>query len=349
MIDDRGPRRVTAGDVSRTAGVSESAVSRTYTPGAYVSAKTRERVLKAAEELGYRPNIIARSLRAQHTNLIGVLITDFGNPWPQMALKRLVASLQKRGLQALLFDVDGEDSLAGLVPLVLQYQVDGLIVGPADIAPAVVETCKAAGTPIVAFGRHGESLLGISSVSSDDEVAGAGVAELLHARGYRQLAYVDGDPSSPLTWTSRCQGFAQRAEVLGLGPVTQISMGESSYKAGLQAASILLGAGRRPDAVFCQNDLLAMGFLDSACLEFGLAIPEDLAVVGFDDIPAAGQLPYQLTTVRQPIAKMMDTAVDLLVRHLSEHVVEGEARLLPSLLVERRTVRPGVNGPTAAA
>lgn len=339
MDDGRALRRITAVDVARAAGVSQSAVSRTFTPGASASARTRERVLKAAEDLGYRPNFIARSLRAQRTNLVGVLIADFGNPWPQLALKELIAALRRHGLRPLLFDVDGADSLAGLVPQVLQYQVDGLIVGATDVPPSIVETCRATGTPIVAFGRHGQKRRGISSAAADDARAGAEVADLLKARGYRRFAYVSGDGSGKLTWNSRGKGFAQRATQLGLAPVLRFAAGETSYEAGIRAARALLAPSPRPDAVFCQNDVLAMGFLDAARDEFGLDVPGDLAVVGFDDIPAASQRPYRLTTVRQPVADMMTATVELLVHHLAEGGGETEARLMPSQLIERGTVR----------
>lgn len=339
MEDGRSGHRVTASDVARAAGVSQSAVSRTFTPGASASAKTRERVLKAAEELGYRPNFIARSLRAQRTNLIGVLITDFGNPWPQQALKELIAALHHHGLRPLLFDVEGADSLASLVPQVLQYQVDGLIVGATDVPPAIVETCRATATPIVAFGRHGRRRLGISSVAVDDAQAGADIADLLGARGYRHFAYVSGDGKGTLTWNSRGQGFGKRAARLGLDPIARFAAGQTSYEAGIRAAQALLGRSPRPDAVFCQNDILAMGFLDAARDDFHLDVPGDLAVIGFDDIPAASQRPYRLTTVRQPVADMMTATVELLARHISSTDMDSEARLLPSLLIERNTVR----------
>ena len=338
MKGDRPTHRVTAGDVARVAGVSESAVSRTFTPGASASAATRERVLKAAEELGYRPNFIARSLRARRTNLVGVLITDFENPWPQMALRHLVSSLQIRGFHALLFDVKDADSLAGLVPLVLQYQVDGLIVGATDVSPSIVETCSATGTPIVAFGRHGRRGLGISSVSSDDAAAGADVADLFFERGYRRFAYVAGEGGG-LTWNSRGRGFTRRAKALGLEPVLCHFSGETSYEAGSRAAAHLLGKTSPPDAIFCQNDVLALGVLDAARDDFNLDIPGDLTVVGFDDIPAARQRPYRLTTVRQPVADMMEATAELLARRLEAGAGQGEERLLPTHLVERATVR----------
>ena len=339
MDEGKTGRRVTAGDVAAAAGVSESAVSRTFTPGASASAKTRERVLAAAEALGYRPNFIARGLRARRTNLVGVLLADFHNPWPQLALKALVAALQRRGLQALLFDLSGPDSAAGLVPLVLQYQVDGLIVGASDVSPEIVATCQTTGTPVVAFGRHGKRGLGVSSVSADDAAAGGEVADLLAARGYQRFAYVSGDGGSGVTWNSRGQGFTRRTAALGLAPVMRVAAGETSYEAGLRAAVRLCGKGSRPDAVFCQNDVLAMGLIDGLRGEFGLDVPGDMAVVGFDDIPAASQRPYRLTTVRQPTAAMMEATADLLARHLSGEAERIDALLLPSLLVERDTVR----------
>lgn len=332
-------RRVTASDVAAAAGVSPSAVSRTFTPGASVSRKTRERVIKSAQDLGYRPNFVSRSLRMRRTNLVGVIVSDLENPWYSLSLKRLSVLLQERDLYALLIDATNLDAIARVVPMMLQFQVDGLVLGAADVPPMIAEICAGTGTPVVAFGRHGKRELGIASVACDDERAGEDVAELLHARGYRRFAYVAGEQGD-LTWNDRGAGFTRRAGELGVAGMVQHTAGETSYATGLAAAEALLTLPQRPDAVFCQNDVLAMGFLDAARERFGLDVPGELAVVGFDDIPTASQHPYQLTTVRQPIDAMMATTVDLITNRISTGAPTVEARLLPSELIERTTVRP---------
>jgi DNA-binding LacI/PurR family transcriptional regulator len=336
-------RRITADDVAAMAGVSASAVSRTFTPGASASVKTRERVLKAARSLGYRPNIIARSLRAGRTTLIGVLVADFGNPWHAMALDHLTATLQRHGLHALLFNVGSGDMLTEILPMVLQFQVDALILASTEFSPLLADSCEKSGVPVISFGRYGSSRLKISAVSCDDPRAGKEVADLLFARGYRRYAYVAGEEAAA-TWTNRYEGFAERTAAYGIPPVEVFAAGKTSYSAGLAAAKELLDTAPRPDAIFCQNDILAMGVLDGARSDFGLSVPEELGVVGFDDIPVAGQRPYALTTVRQPFQAMIDLTVRLTIEQIAEETVRPGSpsiHLLPGTLIERSTVRGG--------
>ena len=145
--DDKLERRVTGADVANAAGVSPSAVSRTFTPGASVSPATRDRVLRAAVALGYRPHFIARSSRERHGNLVGILISDLGNPWYAMAVQRLSQALQEHAFHAVLFDANTPDMLTRIVPLILQYQLDGLLIGAPDMPLIVADDCAGTATP----------------------------------------------------------------------------------------------------------------------------------------------------------------------------------------------------------
>ena len=336
--DDKLERRVTGADVANAAGVSPSAVSRTFTPGASVSPATRDRVLRAAVALGYRPHFIARSSRERHGNLVGILISDLGNPWYAMAVQRLSQALQEHAFHAVLFDANTPDMLTRIVPLILQYQLDGLLIGAPDMPLIVADVCAGTATPIVMFGRLSKPELGLSSVACDDHQSGREVVDLLVERGYQRLAYLGGE-AGPIADTRRGEGFAERVHELRLPPITNVSASESSYAAGGRAADALLGHAQRPDAVFCQNDVLAIGFLDVARNRYGLNVPDDLAVVGFDDIPAASQFPYQLTTVQQPLDAMMTEAVSLISHQIASSAPVPETRLLPGRIIERQTVR----------
>ena len=325
-------------DVAHLAGVSQAAVSRTFTPGASVSDETRCKVMEAAEKLNYRPNVIARSLISQSTNMIGLVIMRFTNPFYARIIRDFTRALQSRGYWTLLLNVAGSNEVDETLPMALGYQVDGIIVTSATLSSGLADECARAGTPVVLFNRYA---LGsqVNAVYCDSVAGGRMAADLLLDAGHGRIAYVAGEAGSS-TNRDRERGFTERLKERGHS-LDLHEQGDFSYESGQQAAERLLGGDGRPEAVFCANDLMAMGFLDVAREGMGIRVPEDLSVIGFDDIPMAGWPSYGLTTVRQPVEKLVETTIDVLLNAIQDPEAEMVTKMIPPTLSLRSSVRSG--------
>lgn len=330
-------QRVTASDVAREAGVSISAVSRVFTPGASVSARMREKVLSAAEKLDYRPNVMARSLMTQRTALVGIILANFHNPLYLTALDLFTTHLQSRGLRALVFNVSRGDDVVESARQVMQYGVDGMVIAAAAMSQPLVDQCSRQGIPLVAFARQPRRTR-VNVVCADNEAGGRLAARAFIERGYRQLGYIGG-PAATSTAYFREKGFREALEESGLTLQGTINASAYTYDAGRAAAESLLTSHPNLDGVFCANDLLAFGTMDVARYRLGLSIPGDLGIMGFDDIELATADSYQLTTIRQPLQDMVKQTVDI----LGQRITEGDdlplkKLLFPCSLVERATL-----------
>ena len=334
---DRGGARVTAMDVAEEAGVSMSAVSRVFTPGASVSARMRARVSAAADKLGYMPNVLARSLMTQRTHLVGIILANFNNPIYLTVLEHFTRTLQQRGLRTLLLNVSNENDLEAMSRLVLQYSVDGLVVSAAGISPFITEQCVKRKIPLVAFARRPRA--GQLNIVCADNVAGGRMAarRLLDA-GHRTFGFLGGPPAAS-TSTDRGNGFRAEIEEAGLTVAASTHASDYGYEAGVHAARRMLSGDHRPEAIFCASDITAFGVLDVARHEFGLSVPGDLSVVGFDDVNLAAASSYNLTTISQPVASMVTEAIDILGRQMEAWTGAWETRLMACTCIERGTVR----------
>jgi DNA-binding LacI/PurR family transcriptional regulator len=323
-------------DVAELAGVSQAAVSRTFTPGASVSPATRERVLAAAQTLGYRPNVIARSLITHTTNIIGILLVRFSNPFYWQVFKEFTHKLQQLGYWTLLFNVAEGEPVEETLLTALQYQVDGIIITSATLSSGLVDKCMRAGTPVVLFNRY---VLGAraNAVCCDNVGGGRMVADALLSAGHQRLAYIAGEEGSS-TNRDREQGFTERLKDQGADAPLWESGGQYTYEAGQAAAQRLLQQDNPPDAIFCASDLMAMGALDQA-KQMGLKIPTDLAIVGFDDIAMAAWPTYNLSTVRQPVDRMVDTTIETLMNAAEYPNSETVMKWLQPSLIKRGTTR----------
>lgn len=333
-----GRRRVTAAEVARRAGVSASAVSRTFTPGASVAAATRERVLAAAEELGYRPNLMARSLMTRRTHLIGILVRDFRNPFYLDVLDRFTNAIQAQGYHALVLNVGADDKLSEAVQLVLQYEVDGLVVTSATLPESLAQRCADQGIPVVVFARYSVDAP-TNAVCCDNVAGGATAAELLIERGYERPSFIGGLPGVSTT-VDRRRGFVEALERHGRELWAEESGGDHSYAAGYQAAQRLMQRRHPPDSIFCISDIVAMGAMDAARYEFGVTIPDEMGVVGFDDIALASAEAYALTTIRQPIDKMVALTTEIVIEGIRSGVTKSKLRFVGGEPIVRRSVRP---------
>lgn len=326
---------VTLTDVAERAGVSRAAVSRAFTPGASVSAKTRAKVEAAAKALGYSPNMLARSLTTRKTQLIGLISNNFRNPVFLQIFDLFTRGLQEAGLRPLLVNLSEETDPARSVTLMRQYSVDGVIVASSTLPEGFAAAFRRAGIPVVhAFGRATEAPV-VPVVGIDNIRAGAMAAEALLARGYRHLGFLGG-PEGASTTRDRLAGFRMAAERAGVRVDVRFA-GAYSHDAGREGMAQAL-AGVRPEAWFCGDDVLAIGAM-AALRAAGLSVPGDVGLIGLNDMDMAGWDEIGLTTIRQPFDAIVTGAIELMVAGLADPERLPEGRVYPCELVERGTLR----------
>jgi len=317
-------RRVTALDVAKRAGVSRSAVSRALTEGASVSAATREKVLRAAAELGYHRNALVRGMVNRRSGIVGVVTGGLENPFLAVALERLSRRLQQEGLKAFIYSGDAASDLQVALPSMIEYRVDGCLFLTNDLSPHTAARYIDLEVPLVLAFSSGMSGIDIedrnvpfAAVCVDNVAATRQIAHLMVENGATRFAYLAGHPDS-VSNKERRRGFelglADRGHALAA-----VETGNFVYAHSLHAARRLFARQDRPNAVFCGNDLMAMAVMDVARAECGLAVPEDVQVAGFDDVELAAGAAYNLTSVHQPISRIVDIATDLLLEFIEHH------------------------------
>ncbi|PKH23613.1 LacI family transcriptional regulator [Enterobacterales bacterium CwR94] len=326
---------VTSQQVAQLAGVSQSAVSRTFTPGASISPATREKVMQAARELGYRPNALARSLNTARSRIIGVVISWFDNHFYPQVLEVLAQQLDALNYHLLLFVENRDGTVDKIFDQIMQYRVDGIVLASVSLSDALSQECQAAGIPVVLFNRAADDAL-TSSVNTDNCAAARQIAEFLLAGGHQRFAYVAGLPDSSVNQL-RQQGFSETLAARGL--TLQVVQGNYDREQTLQAARSLFNRATPPDAVFAATDHMALMVMDVARYEFGLAIPEQLSVVGYDDVGPAGWPSYALTSASQPVQAMVDATVALLMKQIDSGTLAPEQIQIPATLVVRHSAR----------
>ena len=343
---------VTSVDVAKLAGVSQSAVSRTFAKGptqSGVSAATRAKVMRAAKQLGYRPNAIARSLITQRSRIVGVLFSYLDNPFYATALEMLCHALQEKGYHALVFMMpDTVHGVETTVSEILQYQVDGLITASVELSSELCDTCREQGVPVVMFNRRQDDER-LSSVTTDNVGGARAAARYLIDAGYERIAMIAGWEGAS---TNRDREFGFRAELEARGRrLFARGVGHFHPQKAAEAARTLFGlaAPARPDAVFVTNDYMAVPVMDVLRFELQLRIPEDVAVIGFDDTGMAALPTYDLTTIRQPVAQMVAAALRILFDRIERRTEEAEHVILGASLVERGSARPKRQSGAAAS
>ncbi len=328
-------QRVSSIEVARLAGVSQSAVSRAFTPGASISEKKKKIILEAAIKLNYRPNVIARSLVQNSTKIIGLVMTRFLSPFYTTVLADFTRHIQDNGYSTLLLNIDNDQEVHEVMSTALQYQVDGLIITSANLSSPMVDGCLRSKTPIVLFNRYSENN-DLSAVYCDGFDGGRAVADLLLPH-HRRFACIKGEIQSS-TSRDRSQGFISRLEEHGVTECIS-EHADLSYESGFAAAKKILGRADRPDAIFCISDLMALGAIDAARSLYNLKIPKDLSIVGFDNIPMAGWHNYDLTTAAQPGPKMAEATVDLLLESINSRSQDTVVLKMKTNLIIRGTTR----------
>ncbi|MDL4912511.1 MAG: LacI family DNA-binding transcriptional regulator [Enterobacterales bacterium endosymbiont of Blomia tropicalis] len=297
--------------MANRAGVSRSAVSRTYTPGASVSAATRARVLKAAEELGYHVNHLARGLVRNRSGIICLIASEVNTPYRANLVRWLTQCLQEAGKIAMLINTDRSDhSVSAALQQAINFRADASIILSGMPDSAITRLCSKHGQHLVLINRD-EALPGSLSINLDSRAAADMALKAFLRAGCRHLAFANSLAGTP-SLIKREKDFLAAADKAGLA-VTVERFGSTSYESGQILAHRLLTRDDRPDAVFCVTDLIACGFMDEARHRFSLRIPEDLCIVGYDNIPQAGWSSYNLTTFAQPVEQFARDAVQWLI------------------------------------
>lgn len=329
-------KRITSVDVAREASVSQSTVSRVLSGNGRFTPQTKERVLSAAYKLGYKPNALARSLTTQRSNLVGIVMADITNPFYPNVLEKFTLRFQELDKQVLLFHVPPNGDVDDILPRALQYQMEAMIIASATISSEIANECARQGMTVILFNRYALDSA-VSAVSCDNLRGGEMVADYLLNLGKQRLAFIAGNENTS-TNIDREKGFRNRLQAHGITQY-QREPGTYSFQSGFDAAIRLLNQDNPPDAIFCANDIIAMGCMDAARFELGMRIPDELCVVGFDDIPACRRPSYALTTIRQPVSKMIDTTIALLNERTKAPGMPPVLRLEPGRLIERASTR----------
>jgi DNA-binding LacI/PurR family transcriptional regulator len=337
--DGGGRRRpITSYDVARRAGVSQSAVSRCFKPGASVSPAMRERVMRAAKELGYTPNAIARSLITRRSHLVGVLISNLTNLYYPEALSELSERFSERGVRVLLFTLPHESDVDQMLDQLWGYRIDGVIAA-ARLSVAQVALFEQRHVPLVFFNRYLKDRP-VNAVCCDQIGAASMIVSRLVAAGHRRFGIISGPPDS-VVGEERTEGATGRLAREGITAV-KVVRGEFDYESGAHGLHEIVRAFKgAPDAVICANDVMALGCIDAAREDLKLAVPRQLSVVGFDGVAPAGWRSYELTTLRQPVHRMAEAAVSMLLECVEEPGRPPERRLFAASLIEGRSARLG--------
>jgi LacI family transcriptional regulator, galactose operon repressor len=331
-------------DVAAMAGVHPATASRALNPGtrSLISPRTADRVLRAAEQLGYQPNAVARSLRTSRSSSIGVVVPDLTNPLFPPIVRGIEDALAPHGYVLLIVNTDNDPELEDrLIASLRSRSVDGLILATARLGHPLLRVPAEIGFPVVLANRRTEGLP-FPSVTADDASGIHAAVAHLAGLGHRRIAHIAG-PQDTSTGMGRLRAFRSAMQEHGLPVDAALIRRTSAWleDEGARALSDLLDANRPFSAIFAGNDMLALGCYD-VLAERGLRCPEDLSVVGFNDMPLVDKLRPGLTTVHIPHYDIGWEAGRMMLDELTRGEQQAKAVLMPvSLSIRESTGPPG--------
>ncbi|SMX46266.1 HTH-type transcriptional regulator AscG [Maliponia aquimaris] len=331
------PGKVTSAQVAARAGVSQSAVSRVFTPGASASRKTREKVLRAAEELGYRPNRVARAMITGRSQIIGLVVAYLDNQFYPEAIQKISVALQDEGYHVLVFmAAPTVGDVQDVMKEILDYQVDGIILASVSMSSDLAQRCVDHGIPVVLFNREQDDDR-LCSVTTDNHLGGKVLARHLVDCGYRRIGYLAGFEGAS-TQRHREAGFREGLAEAGLDLAAR-EVGGFEYGRARAAALEMFAGHDRPEAAFVANDHMAFAAMDVVRHKLGLKVPDEVGIVGFDDVPIAAWPAYDLTSYRQPINKMVARTVESLMERIEDPTVAPDRIKIEGQLIVRGSTR----------
>ena len=331
--DKAGP--VTSLDVAKRAGVSRSAVSRTFTPGASVAPETRKKVLEAAKDLGYRVNQLARSLTNKRSALVGIVAANLDNPFRVEQIEQISRRLIEQNFRPILMPAEASEDPSHVIGLLLEYSVSGVIVTSDTPPQAICQECVSLGVPVVLVNKR-DIDAPVDRVLMDNENCGRIAAETLLRQGCRQLALITSQSPSfslEVRQTAFLQTVADQCE----RPARVFTGRFQNYEGGAEAVRYLLQSDQACDGIFCVTDYMALGALDALRMDARKPVPKLMQIIGCDDIRQAAWQGYGLTTIRQDTQKLADAVVAALLARFANPDAPATTRILPVSLIERST------------
>ena len=321
-------RRLTSEDVARVAGVSTSAVSRAFTPGASVAPEKRAMILRAARDIGYRPNVMARAVVTRRSNVVGLILFNETNRHHPGVLLALSQAFSTIGVRVMLFLLEDLGEIGAVIDHILSYQLDG-VVAAAPIPQVHLEHLAAARVPLLFYNRPGAD--GVASVSCDHHASGLLIARHVLAAGARRIALIRSYAAA-FVGNERMRGVEEELARGGAQVVAEYR-GDFDYDRGV--AAVLDWAKRgidHYDAIIAANDMMAIGAKDALVHKLGKRVPEDVAVAGFDGVEASRWISHGIASVDQPIEHMANAAVEMMALRIEDEHLPAERRLFPGRL-----------------
>lgn len=333
-IESEKRKRYTSYDVAQLAGVSQSTVTRVFKGSSRVSKNKAERVMAAANRLGYRPNAIARGLTTQRSNLVAIVISELTTlNYPEVFVN-LAKDLSDQGFTPLIFTSEDRGDFDHALEKILQYRVDGIIIAGLFFDDSI-KTISAAEVPIVFYNRE-SSNSSVSTVMCGHESDEYGLVHRLIIAGHKSFGIIEG-PSDSVVSLQRKSGVLRALKESGIKNYTLVS-GDYGYESGRKGFSeIMKRRGGTPEAVVALNDIMAIGAIDEARHQYNLLIPENLSVVGFDGVIAARFEAYSLTTISQPVSRMSQAAVGMLIERINDPSLPPEKRVFSGKFIQGKT------------
>lgn len=331
--------KVTSLQVAQRAGVSQSAVSRVFTPGASASASTVAKVKRAATELGYRRNMMARAMITGKSRMIGLVVAYLENQFYPEAIARLSNALQAKGYHVLMFMASPMvgDDVQKVMEEILDYQVEGIVLASVSMSSNLSSRCAEHGIPIVLFNREQDDE-SMSSVTTDNYGGGYAVGRHFVELGHKRIGYIAGHEEAS-TQRDREAGFRDGLASGGIG-IDARQVGGFLYAAARAATLEMCAGADCPDAVFVCNDHMAFAVMDALRFKLELSVPDNISVAGFDDVPIAAWPAYDLTSYRQPINRMVEQTVTTLMQCIENPTQDAHRTKIEGALIVRSTTAP---------
>lgn len=328
--------RATSYDVARLAGVSQSAVSRCFKPGSSVSKKMRNKVMEAAKQLKYQPNAIARSLISRRSNLVAVLVSARLNFYYPEVLFTLTDRFNEQNMRVLLFTVEQESDVDDVLDQIWQYAADGVI-SASHLSLAQHKLLEERHIPVIMFNRYFDEHAS-NSVWCDTRDGATILIDQLLMFGHKNIALLHG-PEDGMVGRERMVITKEILKNRGIDPVVE-SRGDYTYESASKAVQEIIEKAPHTTAIIAANDMMAMGAIDELRNVMGRKVPGDMSVAGFDGLGAGRFSSYELTTVRQPIGRMSDAAVNMLLKRVEDSELSMEKRVLAGTFLQGTSTGP---------